>query len=401
MTKQELIETEKQVLLNTYTRPPFVISHGKGMYLYDTDGNRYLDFMAGIAVNAVGYGDEGLLKVLNEQARKLWHCSNLFYNEPQVRLAKLLVDNTFADKVFFSNSGSESIEGAIKFARKLGHADASAPRTEIISFRNSFHGRTMGALSATGQEKFQQGFEPLLPGFVFAEFNDLDSVARLVNANTCAILVEPVQGEGGIFPAEKGFMQGLAALAAKNGCLIILDEIQCGLGRTGRFCAHEHYGMAPDIMALAKPIAGGLPLGAILVNDRVAAHIQAGNHGSTFGGGPLVTAVAEYVVSRILAKGFLDHVRETGAHLLSRLAQLQQSYPVLSAIRGTGLMVGVEFTIEIKKIMQTCQQNGLLLCKSGDKILRFLPPLIAEKSHIDEALHIFENALQAETDHGN
>ncbi|OGC06593.1 acetylornithine aminotransferase, partial [candidate division KSB1 bacterium RBG_16_48_16] len=341
MTSSEIIETAKHYLLPTYTRPDFVIERGEGVFLYDAAGKEYLDFVSGIAVNALGHGDPGVLKVLTEQAGKLWHCSNLYHTEPQARLAQLLVENTFADKVFFCNSGTEAIEGAIKFARKWGRKTKSERCFEIIAFHNSFHGRTLGALSATGQPEFWQDFQPLLPGIRFAEFNDFSSVEKLISDNTCAILVEPIQGESGVFPAEREFLPVLKNVCLEKKILLIYDEIQCGLGRTGTFCACEQFGAEPDIMTLAKPLAAGLPLGAILVKDSVAAHIGPGQHASTFGGGPLVAAVAEHVVHRLLDPGLLAHVREKGAWLLSQLQRLNTRFSMITAVRGRGLMAGV------------------------------------------------------------
>ncbi len=395
MKTDEIIQTEKNVVLGTYSRPPFVLTHGKGVYLFDENGKKYLDFIAGIAVNALGHADEGALKALKEQADKLWHCSNLYYTEPQVKVARLLTDNTFADKVFFCNSGAEAIEGAIKIARKWAKTNKGEQTFEIIAFRNSFHGRTMGAISATGQPKFWQGFEPMLDGFLFATFNDLDSVRELVTPGTCAVLVEPIQGESGIYPAEKEFLQGLRQLCDANNCLLIFDEIQCGLGRTGTFSAYEQYDVQPDIMAVAKPIANGLPMGAILMTDEAAAPIGVGNHGSTFGGGPLVTAVADYVLRQILAPQFLSHVRRMSDYLLQKLEVLRSEYADrILAVRGTGLMCGIELAADPKAVIDACVKNGLLVCKAGNNTLRFLPPLIVETEHIDEAIDILQRALE-------
>lgn len=399
METQKILEMEKEALLPTYARPDIVMSHGHGVYLYDTEGKKYLDFTAGIAVNALGHCDPGAIQVLQEQAQKLWHCSNLFHSEPQIRLATLLTDVTFADKIFFSNSGSEAIEGALKLARKWGHEVKGDECHEVIAMQNSFHGRTYGALSMTGQNKFWQGYDPLLPAIRFAEFNNLDSVSRLLNRQkTCAIFVEPIQGEGGVHVASDAFMKGLRKLASDNECLLVLDEIQCGLGRTGQFCCYEWYDIEPDILTIAKPLAGGLPLGAFLVTRDVADHIKPGQHGSTFGGGPLTTAVSEYVVNRILEPEFLKHVAAMGEHLIKSIQLLQDELPVIKEVRGKGLMVGVELTIAAKKVIDACAEFGLLLCKSGDHVLRFLPPLIVEKKQIEEAMEILEDAIRETLD---
>jgi acetylornithine/N-succinyldiaminopimelate aminotransferase len=394
MTSSEIIETAKHYLLPTYTRLDFVIERGEGVFLYDTSAKEYLDFVSGIAVNALGYGDLGILKALTDQAGKLWHSSNLYYNEPQVSLAQLLVKNTFADKVFFCNSGTEAIEGAIKFARKWGRKTKSERRFEIIAFHNSFHGRTLGALSVTGQPEFWQDFQPLLPGIRFAEFNNFTSVEKLISNDTCAILIEPIQGESGVFPADREFLQALKNVCQEKKILLIYDEIQCGLGRTGTFCAYEQSGAEPDMMTLAKPLAAGLPLGAILAKDSIAAHIEPGQHASTFGGGPLVTAVAEHVVRRLLNPGLLAHVRETGAYLYSQLQRLMTRFSMITAVRGRGLMAGVSLADDPKKIIAACADAGLLVCKAGANTVRFLPPLIVEKEHIDKAMDIFAAVLQ-------
>ena len=394
MNAKEIIETEKQVILGTYSRPDFVITHGDGVYLYDSEGKRYLDFIAGISVNALGHGDEQTLHVLDEQAKQLWHCSNLYYTEPQVRLAKLLVENTFANKVFFGNSGAEAIEGAIKFARKWAAGTKGENSFEIIAFQNSFHGRTMGSLSATGQPRFWQDFTPMLPGFKFATYNDLESVKELINDRTCAILVEPIQGEGGIYPAEKEFFHGIKKLCDEHNCLLILDEIQCGLGRTGTFNAYEQYDIIPDMMALAKPIAAGLPMGVVLLNDMVAAFIQPGNHGSTFGGGPLVASVAEHIVRRISEPRFLENVQKISEYLFSKLNELKKDFSEIVTVRGKGLMIGVELQDSPQPLIDACAENGLLVCKTGGNAFRLLPPLIIEKEHVDEAIEKLTKAFR-------
>lgn len=385
---------EQQYLINTYNRPDFVISHGEGVYLYDTDGKKYLDFIAGIAVNGLGHANPELLSIMQRQAKKLIHCSNLYSTEPQANLAKLVVENSFANKVFFCNSGTEAMEGAIKFARKWAFTKKSTKGQKIISFKNSFHGRTMGALSATGQSTLWQGFGPMLDGFQFAEFNNVDSVQKLVSPNTCAIIVEPVQGEGGIYPASPSFMHGVRQLCSENNLLLIVDEIQCGLGRTGKLYAHEHYNIIPDIMTIAKPLANGLPLGAVLVTDKVAQHIQPGNHGSTFGGGPLVTKVAEYVFNRINQPEFLQHVNDMGTYLVEKLLKLKKDFPAIISVRGLGLMIGIEFEYDPKDIVTDCIKNGLLVVKTSGNTFRFLPPLVIEKEHADEAIEILENVLK-------
>jgi acetylornithine/N-succinyldiaminopimelate aminotransferase len=338
----------------------------------------------------------GLGEVVRQHVDGLWHVSNLYYTEPQVRLARLLVENTFADKAFFCNSGTEAIEGALKFARKWGHLRKGAQCHQVIAMNGSFHGRSYGSLSATGQPSLAEGFEPMLPGVAFARFNDLESVQELVRPETCAILLEPVQGEGGIFPATEAFLKGVREICDVHNCLLILDEIQCGLGRTGTFCAHEQCGITPDLMAWAKPLAGGLPMGCILLTDRVAEAIQPGNHGTTFGGGPLLASVACHVVRRLLDPDRLAHVEQMGTYLRGRLKVLQKGCPQIVEVRGRGLMVGVELKRDPAGVIEACAARGLLICKTGGNAVRLLPPLIVETIHIDEAVGILSMVLKSE-----
>lgn len=392
-TANEWIKLEKQVLLNTYARPDFIITRGRDCYLYDSDGKSYLDFVAGIAVCAFGHADPQSQAVLAEQAARLWHCSNLYHTETQIKLAEFLVEHTFADKVFFSNSGTEAVEAAIKFARKWARVHKGQDCHEIISMNRSFHGRTYGALSSTGQTYLHEGFAPMLPGFAFAEFNNLESVRAMVNEKTCAVLVEPIQGEGGIYPATDEFMRGLRRLCNERGLLLILDEIQCGFGRTGTFCAHESYGITPDIMVAAKPIAAGLPLGAVLLTDAVAAEIKPGDHGTTFGGGPIATAVALDVLQRIAEPNFLQQIREKGDYFTQKLLELKNQFETVVAVRSRGLMLAIELSIEPKLLISACAEQGLLICKTGGPSVRFLPPLIVTRAQIDEGIEKLAAAL--------
>ena len=382
MNPQQLIDAEKKYLAQTYTRPSFVLTRGEGVYVYDADGKKYLDCAAGIAVNALGYSDPQLVKAIQDAATGLLHTSNLFYTESQVALAQALVEKSFADKVFFSNTGTEAIEGALKFARKYHAERGDANRKNFVAFRGSFHGRTMGALAVTDSEKYQAPFRPLMPGVAFAEFNDLDSARVAITDETAAVIIEPVQGEGGIYPASDEFMRGLRALCNERGALLIFDEIQCGLGRTGKLWAHEWSGVTPDIMTLAKPLAGGLPIGAFLMTDAVASAIHAGEHGTTFGGGPFITSVALSVFNRISDPKFLAHVNETGNYLMERLAEINS--PHIKEVRGRGLMIGVEMDIDAAKIRDLGYTQGLLLIQAREKVVRFVPPLIMQKIHVDE-----------------
>jgi len=391
MNTQQLIDAEKKYLAQTYTRPPFVLTRGEGVYVYDAEGNQYLDTAAGIAVNALGYNDPELVKAIQDAATGLLHTSNLFYTESQVKLAQALVEKSFADKVFFANTGTEAIEGALKFARKYHAERGDGKRKNFIAFRGSFHGRTMGALAATDSEKYQAPFRPLMPGVSFANFNDLDSVRALLNDETAAVLIEPVQGEGGIYPASDEFMRGLRALCDERGALLIFDEIQCGLGRTGKLWAYEYAGVTPDLMTLAKPLAGGLPIGALLMTEAVASAMHAGEHGTTFGGGPFITSVALSVFKRISDEKFLAHVRETGNYLMERASEINS--PHIKEVRGRGLMIGIELDVDAAKVRDLGYAHGLLLIQAREKVVRFVPPLIFEKKHVDELIEKFAHVL--------
>ena len=394
MKTDEVIALEKQVILHTFNRPPFVLERGNGMHLFDMEGNRYLDFVSGIAVNAFGYGDYDILETLKDQASLLIHCSNLYYSEPQVELARLLVKYSFADKVFFCNSGAEAIEGALKFARRWGHERFEKPKVRIITMTGSFHGRTYGALSATGQPKFHRGFEPLVPGFVTVPFNDLEAVREAVAEDTCAILVEPLQGESGVSPADRAFLEGLRALCDERKMLLIFDEIQFGLARSGSLFAYQHFGVEPDLMTLAKPLAGGLPIGAVLLRDEVAQYIGPGDHGTTFGGGPLVCSVACKVFRKLRDPELLDRVKELGAYLHASLDRLKSRRLQIKEVRGFGLIAGVVTEVEPKAIVEAFRKRNVLVCTSGADAVRLLPPLIVEEKHMDEVVDVFDEILE-------
>lgn len=391
MNTLQIIDAEKQYLAHTYTRPGFVLERGEGVYVFDTTGKKYLDMAAGIAVNALGYNDPELVKAIQDAATGLLHTSNLFYTEPQVKLARALVEKSFADKVFFANTGTEAMEGALKFARKYHVERGDTQRKNFVAFRGSFHGRTMGALAATDSEKYQAPFRPLVPGVTFAEFGDLDTVRAAVNAETAAVIIEPIQGEGGIYPATDQFLRNLRALCNERGALLIFDEIQCGLGRTGKLWAHEYAGVTPDLMTLAKPLAGGLPIGALLMTEAVASSIHVGEHGTTFGGGPFMTSVALNVFNRISDPKFLQHVVETGNYLMERLSEINS--PHIKEVRGRGLMIGVELDIDAAKVRDIGYNHGLLLIQAREKVVRFVPPLVFEKKHVDELIEKFSKVL--------
>jgi predicted acetylornithine/succinylornithine family transaminase len=391
MNPQEIIDAENKYLIQTYTRPPFVLTGGEGAYVIDAAGKRYLDCAAGIAVNAFGYNDPELVKAIQDAATGLIHTSNLFYTEPQAALAKALVEKSFADRVFLANTGTEAIEGALKFARKYHHARGDVQRTGFVAFRGSFHGRTMGSLALTDSEKYQAPFRPLMPGVTFANFDDLESARAAITNETAAVFIEPVQGEGGVYPASSAFLHGLREICRERGALLVFDEIQCGMGRTGKLWAYEHAGVTPDMMTLAKPLAGGLPIGVTLVTDAVAASLHAGEHGSTFGGGPMVTAVALNVLNRISDPKFLAHVTETGNYLMERLSEINS--PHIRQVRGRGLMVGVEMDIDAAQIREKGYGHGLLLIQAREKVVRFVPPLIVKKAEVDELIEKFTKVL--------
>ncbi|MHB9156195.1 MAG: aspartate aminotransferase family protein [Endomicrobiales bacterium] len=383
------IKEEQKYILPTYKRYPLVLVKGKGQYVWDDKGRKYLDFFAGLSVCNVGHCHPKVVAAIRKQANTLLHVSNLYYTPPQVRLAADLIKASFPGQVFFSNSGAEANECAIKIARKRG----KGKRYEVITFTGSFHGRTLATLAATGQKKFHKGFEPMPGGFVCAGFNDLAAVKKAVTGRTAAILVEPVQGEGGVNVAAKEFLAGLRALCDKHGLLLIFDEIQSGLGRTGELFAYQHYGIRPDIMTLAKSLAGGLPLGATIAGRKALGVLGYGDHGSTFGGN-LTSCAAASEVLRILSPSLLSHASSVGRYFLSGLKTLQSKHPAIKEVRGVGLMLGLELDFPGRDIVQFCQGKGLLINCTQDTILRFLPPLVITTKDADKALRILEEAFQ-------
>jgi acetylornithine/N-succinyldiaminopimelate aminotransferase len=381
-TAQSIIELENDNLVQTYKRPPFVLTHGDGVTLYDESGKAYTDWVAGIAVNALGYNDAGLQAAIQKASIGLIHTSNLYYTAPQAELAAALVEKSFADRVFFSNSGTEANEGAIKFARKVAYDSGAPDKTQIVAFSHAFHGRTMGSLAMTPKDKYQVPFRPLMSDVVIAEYNDIASADAAITERTCAVFIEPVQGEGGIHPATDEFLQFLRGKCDAVGALLVFDEVQCGMGRTGTLWSNEPSGVNPDIMTLAKPLAGGMPIGAILTTEKVAAHIQPGDHGTTFGGGPFITGVAKYVLDRVSEPAFLAHVRETGEYLQERLSEINS--PLVVEVRGRGLMVGMELNVDVGPVIEAGYQHGLLMVNAGPNVIRFVPPLTIGKPEVDE-----------------
>ena len=390
MTMDEQVLLGKQYIMNTYNRLPIVLEKGEGSWVYDTDGNAYLDFVGGIAVNCLGHGHPVILEALQEQAQKMIHCSNLYWIPPQIALAKILVENSCLDKAFFCNSGAEANEAAIKLARKWGKG-----RFEIISAQQSFHGRTMGALAATGQEKYQKHFMPVLTGFRYGEFNNLASLAEQITENTCAIILEPVQGEGGVNEPSADFLMGVRKLCDQHNLLLILDEVQTGIGRTGLPFAYQHYGIEPDILTLAKGLGGGVPVGAMLAKEKVAAAFEPGDHASTFGGNPLVTHVAFRVCETVFAGDFLDAVTEKGQYFRTALAKLAEENPHVGRTKGKGLMVGLELTqVDAAKVVARLLEKKILANAIGGSILRFVPALTVEKREIDLLVKGLQEVLQ-------
>lgn len=395
MNKQEYIDGAEQSLLHTYNRFSLVLDHGEGVYLYDTDGKKYLDFAAGIAVQALGYSNEEYKDALKQQVDTLMHTSNLYYNPPVIRAARRVLSASGMDRVFFTNSGTEAIEGAIKAAKKYAFTRDGHAGHEIIAMNQSFHGRSLGALSVTGNKHYQEPFEPLMPGVRFADFNDLDSVKALVNDKTCAILFETVQGEGGIYPATQEFMEGVRALCDEHDILLILDEIQCGMGRTGEMFAWQHYGVKPDIMTSAKALGCGVPVGAFLMTQRVAdKSLAPGDHGTTYGGNPLVGAAVDKVLEIMERDRIPDHVKEITPYLEQRLDELVASYDFLTERRGMGLIQGVVCEKPVGQVAAAALEQGLILITAGSNVLRFVPPLIIEKEHVDEMMEKLSAALK-------
>jgi len=393
-----LIDEAQQYLMNTYTRQPLIIHKGRGTRVYDPNGKEYLDFVGGVAVNNLGHCHPNVTVAFQKQAQRLVHVSNLYYTEPQVKLARMLVEHSFADKVFFCNSGTEAIEAAIKLARKFSHEKHGPDRYEIITMEQSFHGRTLAAVTATAQPKYHQGFEPLVPGFRYVPYNDLKAVAEAVTGRTAAILVEPAQGEGGVRIPDNDYLPGLRKLCDEKGLLLILDEVQTGIGRTGRLFAYEHYGIEPDVMALAKGLGSGLPIGALLAKDSVARVFTPGSHAATFGGNPLVCSAAIATLEVLLEEGFvLDNCRRMGEYFVERLKGLQQRHACVVSVRGQGLLVGMELAIDGKPIVQDCLEEGILINCTMDRVLRFVPPLIVLKEEIDLLINRLDGIFKKRT----
>jgi len=393
VTNQEIIALTGKYIATTYTRYPIALVRGEGCRVWDADGKAYLDFVAGIAVCALGHSHPRLIRAITAQAQRLLHVSNLYHIEPQACLAELLCRHSFADRAFFCNSGAEANEAALKLARKYAKERFSSDRTEVITMRGSFHGRTLATVTATAQEKYHKGFEPLVPGFRYVPFNDLRAVELAVDARTAAILVEPIQGEGGVQVAADGYLAGLRRLCDERGVLLIFDEVQTGLGRIGTLFAYQQAGVAPDILTLAKALAGGIPMGAMLAREEVMAAFSPGSHAATFGGNPFASAVALETLNTILEEDLPGRAARLGARILDRLRALQARLPVIRALRGRGLLIGIEVAADAKAIVATCMERGLLILTAGDDVLRLVPPLILSEAEADEGLAILEGVL--------
>ena len=395
MSKETYIAEAEENILHTYNRFSLVIDHGEGVYLYDTDGKEYLDFAAGIAVQAFGYHNKEYGDALKAQIDKVMHTSNLYYNVPIIRAAERLAAASGMDRVFFTNSGTEAIEGAVKAAKKYAYTRDGHAGHEIIAMNHSFHGRTIGALSVTGNSHYREPFEPLMPGVKFADFNDLDSVKSLINGKTCAVILETVQGEGGIYPATEEFLKGVRALCDEHDILLILDEIQCGMGRTGEMFAWQHYGVKPDIMTSAKALGCGVPVGAFLMTERVAEKsLKPGDHGTTYGGNPFVGAAVDKVLEMMEREHITEHVKEIAPYLEKRLDELVDSYDFLTERRGLGLIQGVVSKKPVGQIAAEALKEGLIVITAGADVLRFVPPLIIEKKHVDEMTEKLKKVLE-------
>ena len=382
-------EKGQEYIMNTYSRFPLAFAHGDGMYITDEDGKTYLDFVAGIATNCLGHAHAKLAAAVAEQAQNLIHCSNLYWTKPQTSLAEKLIQNSCFDKVFFCNSGAEAVEALLKLARKYG---GTTNRYEIITMEHSFHGRTMGALSATGQVKYQKGFSPLVPHIKHVPFNDFDALRAAVTRKTCAVLLEPVQGEGGIRPADVAYLQKVRRLCSDEDILLMFDEIQCGMGRTGSLFAYQHFGVEPDAVALAKGLGGGVPIGAMLAGKKCSTTLVPGEHASTFGGNPLAAAAGNVVIDE-LTGGVVANVKAMGAYLREQLLALQTDFPCVADVRGVGLLQGIELNKPAAPVVKACIDKGLLLVNAGVNVVRFVPALIVEKKHIDEMITILREAL--------
>ncbi len=389
------MDLAEKVLFQTYKRVPIVLTRGDGCRVWDEDGKEYLDLVAGIAVCALGHSSPLVSRALEEQSRELVHVSNLYYTKPQIELAELLVSHSFADRVFFCNSGAEANEAAIKLARRYSSDRYGPGKHRIITMEGSFHGRTMATLSATGQEKIRTGYDPLLDGFQYVPFNDLPGLERAIDDSVCAVMLEPIQGEGGVVLPKADYLKGVREICQKKEVLLIFDEVQVGMGRTGRLFAYENFGITPDIMTLAKALGNGLPVGAMLATESLSEAFGPGSHATTFGGTPLVTAVAKAVLTSLLEDGWIDHCRETGAYFRQRLESLAGKYPFIKEVRGLGLILGVELDRPGAPVVEACREKGFLINCAQEKVLRCVPPLIISREEVDRFVKALDEVFGA------
>lgn len=398
MTDEQIYESDKRDYLPVFARYQIVLDHGEGVYVYDTHGKKYVDFLGGIAVNVLGHNHPALVKAVAEQAGKMIHCSNLYYTQVQADAAEKLTKLSGFGKVFFGNSGAEANEGAIKVARKYAHT-ISPDKSQIITALHSFHGRTLATLTATGQPKYQEGFGPLPAGFDYVEYNNIEALEKMMSENTAAVMLEPIQGEGGVHVPTAEYLKKVRALCDKYNAVLIFDEIQTGIGRSGEFFAYDKFGVKPDVVTLAKGLAGGVPIGAFITSDKIADVLHAGDHGSTFGGNPLACAAANVVLATVGNEAFLKHVEEMGDYMKSRLEAIKAKFPTLvKEVRGVGLILGMEINKPGRDIVNACLEKGSIINCTAGNVLRFVPPLIVEKEHIDEVCDILEAVLPAYVD---
>jgi acetylornithine/N-succinyldiaminopimelate aminotransferase len=392
-TFEHIVELERKYLLTTYNRYPVALARGKGVFLYDIEGKKYLDFVSGLGVNALGHAHSRIVKTIREQAARLLHVSNLYYHEYQGPLAEKLCTLSGLDRAFFQNSGTEAIEGSIKLARLAGHRVGGEAKSRLVALEGSYHGRTFGALSLTGQDKHRKGFEPLLEDVTFVKQNDVEGLRAAVNDNTCAIVLEPIFGEGGIYECTTEFLQECRALADRHKAALIFDEIQCGLGRTGTIFAFQSFGVTPDIVAIAKPIAAGLPLGAFIAKEEFASAIQPGQHGTTFGGGPLACRVALEFLAIVEEEKLLDNVKKVGAYLQQELKTLAEKRGAGNEVRGRGFIQGIQLEIPARPIVDAALAEGVLFNSTHDTVVRFLPPFLLEEKHVDKGIRVLKKLL--------
>ena len=391
---QEIQTLEQEYLLQTYARYPLLIERGKGVHVYDSEGKKYLDLVGGLGVNALGHAHPRIVKVIREQAARAIHLSNLYYNEYQGRLAEKLCKLSGLDRAFFSNSGTEAMEGALKLARAAGHSTGGDGKCKVVALAGSFHGRTFGALSMTGQDKYRAGFEPMLGGVEFIALNDVAGIKAAVDENTCAIVLEPIQGEGGVRECSREFLQAARDVADQHHAALIFDEIQCGLGRTGAFFAYQHFGVTPDIVAIAKPLSGGIPLGAFLLREKFAPALSVGKHGTTFGGGPLACRTALEYLAVIEDEKLLERVRAVGSYLNSELQALASKSKIAREVRGVGFMQAMELSIPARPLVERAMAEGLMINSTQETVLRFLPPYLLEEKHVDKAIRVLRKILK-------